>query len=452
MKQVYLVGGAVRDIIMGVVPKDYDFVVVGSSPEEMLSLGFSQVGADFPVFLHPHTGDEYALARKERKVSDGHNGFSCEWEGVTLEEDLSRRDLTINAMAVSIDGLNDMADISYTEYLENIPKYVSDCAGLGLIVDPHNGMADIRSKTLRHVGYFFKEDPLRVLRIARLLARFGDDWKVDGMTELVCWDMAEEGDLHQLTPERVWKEVSRALMEDHPDLFFKFMHNLSNPNAMEAGGYIFCPELSNLKGLMQNLKYHPEGCTFEHVMQCLRAAAKMGLTLEERYAVLCHDFGKREALEYNEGRNMSGHESMGVPMVEALSLRWKVPNDCKWLAVTVTRDHTHVHNLQKLRPVTVGRMFKRWNVIGRPNVPQMIVNCCTADGRGRTELHANDIHPATDYMPLLVEAWLAKVDVEELQKKHRNTLKGEMIGEAVHRARVSRIAAVKREHSTGDGK
>lgn len=441
MSKVYLVGGAVRDYLMGIYPKDFDFVVTQSSPEEMLELGFKQVGADFPVFLHPVTGDEYALARTERKTGSGYGGFSCEWKDVTLADDLLRRDLTLNAMAVFCGDLRAASGGSHRweQYFRINGKewFIKN------LIDPHNGQQHIKDKTLHHVSEAFEEDPLRVIRIARFLARFGKDWDVAPVTQMLCWDMFDNGELDQLTPERVWKEMSRALMEPYPHLFFQFIHDLGHEI---DGGKHFFPEISILFKCPQRPDFHPEGDAGVHTLLCLEAAAKMNLTLEERFAVLCHDFGKYQAHVENSAigkGHLGGHEWMGVPLIRQFCERWTVTNDCRDLAVLVARYHTNIHNLAKMRPNKVGKMFQTFNLIGKSERGLQIINCCTADGRGRGPDYENMHHPSTEIMASYIAAWLDKVNVENLQHQSKKPLEGEKLGEAIFRERVRRIAEVK---------
>ncbi len=437
MSKVFLVGGAVRDLLMGLEPKDLDFVVVGSSPEEMLSLGFTQVGADFPVFLHPATGDEFALARTERKVGEGHTGFDCEWEGVTLEEDLSRRDLTINAMALPMAELEGIAEIPTNAQASiNIDWFVEN----DKLVDPFNGQQHLKNKKLEHVSKHFSEDPLRVLRVARFLARFGPEWNIDGSTISLCDSMVSNGELDSLTAERVWKEMSRALMEDSPHLFFETLHFLD---------WEGIPELTALFKVPQPPAHHPEGDAGIHTLLCLEAAAKMNLTLEERFAVLCHDFGKWPAHVENTARgdtHLGGHEEMGLPLIDALCDRWKVTNDCRILAKLVAKDHSNVHGLAQRNPKTLVKMFERWDILRHPERTLQIFHCCVADQRGRGPTHEDDIHPAADLLPHLHEAWCRKVDVAHIQHQSVDKkLAGKLLGEKVRQTRMARVKATKKE-------
>ena len=450
--KVFLVGGAVRDMLMGLTPKDFDFVVVGSSPEEMLSLGFEQVGADFPVFLHPVTQDEFALARTERKMGHGHTGFDCNWEGVTLEQDLARRDLTINAMAIPVGSLSlSQRDfdslVKFRHNLSGVLKVGQLLTPVGkameshlklsahhALVDPFGGQADIEDKLLCCVSEHFAEDPLRVLRLGRFLARFGGGWKVDGDTMADCLTLVQEDKLEDLTPERVWKEVSRALCEPAPSAFFKFLSHLN---------WSGVKELTALKVVEQRPDFHPEGDAFVHTMLCVDVAARDGLSLEERFAVLLHDLGKRPAMEFNQAlgkSHLGGHEGMGTQLVKDVCERWKVPTSCRKLALLVCLDHTNVHNLHRLKPNTIAKMFERWDLLRNEGVAVSVAHCAQADGRGRGKEFEDMEHPNFHRLMWMSTEWKKKVDVEELQTKSRKPLVGKAIGDAVRRVRVKRLA------------
>lgn len=300
---IYLVGGAVRDYFMGIEPKDKDYVVVGSSPEEMVSLGFQKVGADFPVFLHPKTKDEYALARTERKSGTGYNGFDCEWDGVTIEEDLSRRDLTINSIAL-------------------------DCTkDFGKVIDPFKGRQDIEDKILRHTSKAFEEDSVRVLRIARFLARFGQEWTIHKETSNIMDAMYEKGDLDDLTSERVWKETEKALSEKTPSLYFNELLDYDIFSEYNVGYFV-----------PQKLEHHPEEWVGTHTDLVMKYAAKTWNDPEITFACLCHDFGK--VVSHNKHGNFHGHEKEGLQPINNFCDKWKVPKCYRNLALLVCEFHT----------------------------------------------------------------------------------------------------------------
>lgn len=442
MAEVYLVGGAVRDLVLGLKPKDLDFVVVGSSPEEMLSLGFFQVGKDFPVFLHPETGDEFALARKERKVGNGYKGFQCEWEGVTLEEDLARRDLTINAMAIDIGvtRLNQLLSVDFDVNTTDFSVPVWEMS----IVDPFGGRKHIKDKVLEGVSEHFREDPLRVLRVARFLARLGNEWTISGALRDELEFMVKDGLLNDLTPERVCREMQRALMEDHPQIFFEFICSLDWDGVKE---------ITALRGVEQRSDFHPEGDAFIHTMLCLKQSARNGNPLPSRFATLCHDFGKRPAYDYNRSKgenHLGGHEAMGLPLIDNLCNRWKVDNNCRKLAKTVTMYHTNIHNLKKLNPKTVVKMFNRWNLLGKPDILDNIIQCVTNDVQGRGEEYENMEHPNRDLLLCLAEAYLRKVDVEEINRDRVKPLSGQGLGNEINSERIRRVAKAKEEFLNED--
>ena len=351
--KTYLVGGAVRDILMGRAAQDQDWVVVGSTPEQMLELGFLPVGKDFPVFLHPETREEYALARTERKNGRGYRGFVvCADPSVTLDEDLGRRDLTINAMAVDD-----------TDHM----------------VDPFDGQSDIENKVLRHVrAHTFVEDPVRVLRLARFAARYVD-FQVAPETLQLCQAMVAGGELDHLVAERVWQELAKGLMEPKPSRMFEVLR--------ECGALrVLLPELDALWGVPQPAAHHPEVDTGVHVMMALDLAAQEGASLEVRFAVLTHDLGKgltpADVLPAHHG-----HEAAGVPLVQAVAQRLRVPRHCEDLAVLVAREHTHVHRCKSMRNGSVISLLERLDAFRRPARLEQVVQACGFDARGRLGLH-----------------------------------------------------------------
>ena len=402
--QILEVGGCVRDRIMDVTPKDIDRVVVGASPKEMLDLGMKQVGADFPVFLDPVYGDEYALARSETKTGEGYGGFSYEWEGVSLQEDLSRRDLTINAIAYE-------------------PL-------LGQYHDYHGGMSDICNKILRHTSEAFAEDPVRVLRIGRFLARFGDDWAVAPETYALCQKVAWK-EFDSLTAERVWLETQKALSEPHPWLFFEFLYMLD---------YVWFKELFALKSIPQPITHHPENCTFDHVMLCLKQGVGANASPRELFAILCHDLGKAPC--WNERGNLHGHEETGVGYVEALCNRLKVPSSYRDLAIKVCENHQRSHRAIAMKPKSVHNLFKKLDCIRRPEVLDSFNLCNYADASGRLGMEGK-IYPQAHYLDLCLAA-VQKVNkqdvINHLKEENRN---GKIIGEAIRSAEIAAIRGVK---------
>jgi len=347
--QKFLVGGAVRDMLMDKDPEDQDFVVVGSTHEDMLAAGFEKVGADFPVYLHPETGDEYALARREKKTGAGYLGFTSEFTpDVTLEQDLSRRDLTTNSMAMDEDNN---------------------------VVDPFNGVQDLKDKVLRHTSDAFREDPVRVLRLARFRARFGPDWTVAPETVTLVSQMAKAGVLNELTSERVWKELSRALMEPHPRLFFD---TLLETDAL----HIVFPEVYRLKTALEAFRWHPEGNSYEHSLLVLTAAARAGFDLETRMAALVHDFGKGLTPRDKLPKHF-GHDVKGVPVVENFCNRLSVPVKMRDRLMSVTKFHMNAHRLDELNPKTFVKMFMAMGAFNDTEVVDLLHRLGQCDERGR---------------------------------------------------------------------
>lgn len=361
---IYLVGGAVRDSLLNISYTDRDWVVVGATPESMLAQGFEQVGADFPVFLHPKTKEEYALARTERKSGHGYQGFVCDFdESVTLEEDLLRRDLTINAMAQAEDGQ---------------------------VIDPYNGQQDLANKVLRHVSPAFAEDPLRVLRVARFAARFAPlGFTVAAETQQLMQQMVEEGDLEHLVAERVWQETRRALLEKQPDVYFQVLR--------DCGALaVWFKELDALFGVPQRPEYHPEIDCGIHALMSLQAAHQMQTSLPVRWAALTHDLGKA-LTPANLLPRHHGHESKGKAPLNTLHKRLKTPNDCAELAVLSAEFHTHTHRAFELKPSTIIKMFNKFDVWRKPERFEEFLQVCTADARGRTGFE-NTPYPQADFM------------------------------------------------------
>lgn len=402
--QVYLVGGAVRDRLLGRPVKERDWVVVGALPEELERQGFVPVGREFPVFLHPRTHEEYALARLERKVAPGYRGFTTQFSPeVTLQEDLRRRDLTINAMAES---------------------------SAGEIVDPYGGRRDLEARLLRHVSESFIEDPVRVLRVARFAARYADlGFRVAEETVALMRRMTESGELAALVPERVWQETERALGEARPDVFFETLR--------ECGALrVIFPELAALYGVPQPPRWHPEIDTGVHVMLALRYSAAIGAATTVRFAVLMHDLGK--ALTAPERwPSHRGHEEGGVPVIQALCERLKVPNGYRDLAVLTARHHAVVHRAAELRPATVLKLFEATDAFRRPERFEEMLAACEADARGRTGLETQP-YPQRDYLRR-ARAAAAAVSLDE---KERQGLAGPAIGEKLREQRLAAIRTI----------
>jgi tRNA nucleotidyltransferase (CCA-adding enzyme) len=362
--QVYLVGGAVRDELLGIPVKERDWVVVGASREELARLGYREVGRDFPVFLHPETREEYALARRERKIAPGYRGFSVEFgPEVTLEEDLSRRDLTINAIARAPDGT---------------------------LVDPFGGRRDLESRLLRHVSPAFVEDPVRVLRLARFAARFAPrGFGVAPDTLELMREMVAAGEVDALVPERVWQESEKALREPAASTFFKVLRDCG------ALARIY-PEIDALFGVPQPARWHPEIDTGVHTLMVLDQAVRLSGEIPIRFAALVHDLGKA-ATPPSEWPAHHGHEQRSVALIEALAARLKVPGECRDLAVIVARHHGNVHRAFELKPKTVLEMLERADALRRPERFAAALLACEADARGRLGLESEP-YPQREYL------------------------------------------------------
>jgi tRNA nucleotidyltransferase (CCA-adding enzyme) len=404
---VYLVGGAVRDRRLGRPVKERDWVVVGASPAEMQQLGFKPVGKDFPVFLHPKTNEEYALARTERKTAPGYQGFAFHAApDVTLEQDLLRRDLTINAMAESADGQ---------------------------LVDPFGGERDLEQRLLRHVSLSFAEDPVRILRLARFAARYRQlGFRVAPETMTLCQSMVAAGEVDALVPERVWQEMARALMEPSPEVFIEVLR--------ESGALArLIPELDRLFGIPQPPEHHPEVDTGIHVMLALQQAALLSDDLAVRFAVLVHDLGKG-ATPAAELPRHRGHEHRGVPLVEAVCERLRIPKTYRDLGRLVSKLHLHCHRALELRPKTVLKLLEQLDSFRRPERIEQFVLACEADARGRTGLENRD-YPQSDY---LRQAHAVASEVNGGMFAEQG-LQGLEIAAAVQRERTIRLAAFKQQ-------
>lgn len=403
--KTYLVGGAVRDALLGLPVQDRDWVVVGATPQDMLDAGFVPVGRDFPVFLHPRTHEEYALARTERKVGAGYHGFTFHTDpAVTLEDDLARRDLTINAMAQDEGGAR---------------------------VDPHGGARDLQARVLRHVSPAFAEDPVRILRLARFAARF-PDFTVADETAALMRDMVEAGEVDALVPERVWQEVSRGLMEVRPSRLFEVLRSCG---ALQR----LLPEVDRLWGVPQRADYHPEVDTGVHLLMVLDAAARLHAPLPVRYAALCHDLGKGTTPADVLPRHI-GHEERSVRLARGMSERLRVPSDCKALAEVVAREHGHVHRSPEFGAAAVVRLLERCDAFRKPDRFVQILQACEADARGRLGFEDRPYAPT----PRLCTALAAAQDVDTAAVAAHavaHGAQGPKIAEAIHAARAEAVGA-----------
>lgn len=398
----YLVGGAVRDRLLGLPIKDKDWVVVGATPQQMLDAGYQQVGRDFPVFLHPDSHEEYALARTERKSGSGYTGFTCyAAPDVTLEQDLLRRDLTVNALAEDADGT---------------------------IIDPYGGQQDLQQRILRHVSPAFAEDPLRVLRVARFAARYAHlSFRIADETLELMREMADAGELAHLTPERVWKETESALGTRNPQVFFQ---TLRDCGALK----VLFPEIDALFGVPAPEKWHPEIDTGVHTLMTVSMAAMLSPDIDVRFATLCHDLGKGLTPKALWPRH-HGHGPAGVKLVEQLCQRLKVPNDMRELAKLVAEFHDLIHTLPILQPKTLVKLFDSIDAWRKPQRVEQIALTSEADVRGRTRFEACDYPQGR----LLREAWIAAKSVGNKEVIEAG-FKGPEIREELTRRRIQAVA------------
>ena len=410
LENVYLVGGAVRDSLLGHESKDKDYVVVGATTQTMTSLGFQSVGSDFPVFLHPETKDEYALARTERKNGKGYTGFAVDAStSVTLDEDLARRDLTINSMALDANGL---------------------------VIDPFNGQADLKNKVLRHTTEAFAEDPVRVLRVARFLARYGEEWTIHPDTYALMKQLRDNGELTHLVSERVWKETEKALGEKYPQLFFEALNGLG----------IF-PEIEAMVGVPQPENHHPEGDVYTHTMLVVKRSADLDFDVETRFAALTHDFGK--AYCHQERGNLIGHEQAGIAVIEAFCERLKVPNRFKTLATLTSDNHTRCHKLFELTPKKLHKLIiENMNGLEHPQRFQQFLRACLCDAQGRGETFVNRAYPQLLLAQSLLNA-LTQLDKKAVvQLAISQGKRGPDIGGAVREAEIKSLRVFLAESKT----
>jgi tRNA nucleotidyltransferase (CCA-adding enzyme) len=426
---IYLVGGAVRDKLLNRTVKDNDYLVVGATVEQMLSLGFIQVGKDFPVFLHPKTKQEYALARTERKQGQGYTGFDCyAAPDVTIEQDLLRRDLTVNAIAMS----------------EN-----------GILIDPYHGQKDLNNRVLRHVSDAFIEDPLRVLRVARFAARYHNEgFTIADETMALMTQISLSGELATLSAERVWQEMQRALSEgndeesdeggveyhaneQHPEIFFEVLHQCQALKAL-------WPELDILWGVPNPAEWHPEICSGVHTMMVLQQAVLLTANNKNktaiRFAALCHDLGKGLTAD-DLLPSHRGHEKSGLPLVEKISKQLRVPNYCKQLALKVCEHHLHCHKAFQLKASTLLRIFNQLDVWRKPQEFDDFLIACKSDFLGRLGFE-NKPYPQEQYLKDTAQA-ATMVNAKEFVEQG---LQGIAIKEAMEKARLQAIKKIKQQY------
>lgn len=408
--KIYRVGGAVRDKLLNYFSDENDWLVVGATPEKMVELGYLPVGNDFPVFIKPDTGEEYALARTERKSGHGYGGFTFHAAAdVSLEEDLVRRDLTINAMAEDDDGQ---------------------------LYDPYQGQADLDKKILRHVSEAFTEDPLRVLRVARFAARYHHlGFTIAPETMELMTAIASSGELDYLVAERVWKETERALGERSPDIYIEVLRQCG---ALD----VLFPEVSRLFGVPQRADYHPEIDTGIHTLMALQQSVRLSRSSKIRFAVLVHDLGKGITPDHVLPSHR-GHEARGVPLVNDVCDRFKVPNDVRQLALVVTEYHLMCHKAQELKPETIVNLLKGVGALKSRDRLEDFILCCEADARGRTGFE-DRAYPSSDYLRAAVDG-ISNISVADLVEAG---VDGAEIGRQLHLRRTARMSEIKQHYSS----
>jgi tRNA nucleotidyltransferase (CCA-adding enzyme) len=408
--EVYLVGGAVRDELLGLPVTERDWCVVGATPEELRALGYRQVGKDFPVFLHPESGEEYALARTERKTGPGYHGFEFRSSpDVTIEQDLRRRDLTINAMARDGDG--------------------------GLI-DPFGGCRDLEQRLLRHVSASFSEDPVRILRVAKFAARFAPlGFRLADETLALMSSMVENGEADELVPHRVWKECEAALASARPSVFFETLRQCG------ALAVVF-PEIDALFGVPQPEQWHPEVDCGLHAMMVVEQAAALSQHVDVRFAALAHDLGKGTTPK-DKLPSHPGHERRSVRLIKAMANRMPVPTACRELALAVAEFHGHVHRALELRPATILKVLERTDAFRRPERFEKFLLACEADSRGRTGFE-NRAYPQREYFQSALRTASA-VSARELVSEGMD---GAQIGDALRRKRLQAISRYKSQYKS----
>ena len=412
--QIYLVGGAVRDRLLGLPVQDHDWVVVGATPEQMVAQGYLPVGKDFPVFLHPDSREEYALARNERKSGRGYKGFTVFTSpDVTLEEDLARRDLTINSIAACADWTG-----------------ASGQNGLNPgLIDPFGGQRDLQAKVLRHVTDAFREDPVRILRLARFAARF-HDFSIAPETGALLREMVADGEADHLVPERVWQELSRGLMEAHPARMFDVLR--------ECGALaVVLPELDRLWGVPQRAEYHPEVVTGVHVMMVLQMAARLNASLPVRWACLMHDLGKGTTPADVLPRHI-GHEQRSSKLLRTVGQRLRVPTDCTELADVVAREHGNIHRSGDLNAAALVRLLERCDAFRKPARFADVLLACECDARGRLGME-DDAYPQRARLLAALAAAQGVQTASVAQAAMAHGAQGAAIGQAVAKARAQAV-------------
>ena len=427
--QIFSVGGALRDALLNQTVKDKDWVVVGGTPEEMTKLGYVTVGKDFPVFLHPTSREEYALARTERKTAPGYKGFVVHASPeVTLEEDLARRDLTINAMALPEAHSDSLAQANGHRDLAAF-KQVFAAHG----IDPYGGLQDLQSKTLRHVTSAFREDPVRILRVARFAARF-PEFSIAPETLQLMQDMVLAGEVEYLVPERVWQELAKGLMTAKPSRMFEV---LKDCGALK----VLLPEVNALWGVPQRAEYHPEIDTGVHLMMVLDMSAHLNASLPVRVACLMHDLGKGTTPPDEWPRHI-GHEQRSARLLKQVCERLRIPVECKELSDVVAREHGNIHRSQDLNAAALMRLLERCDAIRKPERWPEILLACECDARGRLGFENTPYAPALRLREVL-RAAMSVTTSDIAEQAQKQGLSGPAVGEKIHEARVKAIDLLK---------
>ena len=444
--QIYMVGGAVRDALLGLPVKDRDWVAVGATPQQLVDLGYLPVGKDFPVFLHPVTKDEVALARQERKTAPGYHGFAFHAApDVTLEQDLSRRDITINSIAIQ--AINTPAIAKFSVIFEQSEQIPLDRSKL---IDPHGGLRDLDAKILRHVSDAFAEDPVRILRLARFAARFSD-FTVAPETMALMRQMVQNGEVDALVSERVWQEIATGLMYDKPSRMFEVLRECGALKRL-------LPELDRLWGVPQRAEYHPEIDTGVHAMMVLDMSAKLDCNLVIRYACLCHDFGKGTTPADVLPRHI-GHEDRSVKLLREVSTRLRVPVECKELAEVVAREHGNIHRSNEFSAAAIVRLLERCDAFRKPARFAEVLLACECDARGRLGFEdaaypqrqrlLQSLQAARSVVTNIIAAQAVNTPARgEIGTRNEakdefakaKTVAGKQIGELIHAARVKAVS------------
>ena len=427
--QIFSVGGAIRDALLHQPVKDKDWVVVGATPAQMAQLGYQTVGKDFPVFLHPTSREEYALARTERKTAPGYKGFVVHASPeVSLEEDLARRDLTINAMALP-EAHSDLLALAHNQVLDDAFEQVFTSYG----IDPYQGLQDLKNKTLRHVTSAFREDPVRILRLARFAARF-PDFSIAPETMQLMQDMVQAGEVEHLVPERVWQELAKGLMTSKPSRMLEVLR--------ECGALkVLLPEVNALWGVPQRAEHHPEVDTGVHLMMVLDMSAQLNASLPVRVACLMHDLGKGTTPQSEWPRHIA-HEQRSAKLLKQVCERLRIPVECKELSDVVAREHGNIHRSNDLNAAALMRLLERCDAIRKPERWPDILLACECDARGRLGFENSSYAPTARLSNVLLAA-LSVTTADIAAEAQKQGLTGPAVGEKIHQARVHAIDLLK---------